>query len=110
MRPIPEISGLDLAFGTTAHLPKYDEIPEEFKKRNNPFVKIQQKWFFSGLDGGEIEAKKGVDRKLALKALAAIQKSFEPSHEHKEAGVAFLMSEWFDLTDTAALASVRGER
>jgi len=97
MLPVPEVSGLDCAFGSIKHLPAYEAIPEEFKSDHNPFVKLQQKWFFTGLDGDEIKPKKGVVAGNAFAALRAIQSSYEPRHEHKQAGVAYLMSQWFDI-------------
>lgn len=92
------VSTLDTAFGTKAMelMPAYKDIPDEFKKQGNPFVKWQQKWFFSGLEKEDIpKAKEGIDQNQALRHLAAIQTSFEPPHEHKEAGVAYLASLWF---------------
>ena len=34
-------------------------------------------------------------------AIAAILASFEPKHEHKEAGAAYLLSQWFELRGDA---------
>ena len=93
------VSTLDTAFGTRAMelMPTYKDIPDEFKKQHNPFVKWQQKWFFSGLKKEDIpKAKEGIDQNQALRHLAAIQNSFDPPHEHKEAGVAYLASLWFE--------------
>ena len=88
-----------IAFGIDAldHMPIYEDIPKEFKELSNPWVKWQQKWFFTGLALSDIpKAKKGIHRKIALNHLSLIQKSFEPKHEHKEAAVAYLASLWFE--------------
>lgn len=97
---VPEINDLEMAFGEIKHLPAWDNIPDQFKNMNvitfwNKFVSI---WFFGGLTKEIIDMilpKDGVDKNKALRAIAAILKSWEPKHEHKEAGAAYLMSEWF---------------
>ena len=43
-----------------------------------------------------MKPKEGVDTKKALRHVKAVLGSWEPKHEHKEAGVAFLLNEWFD--------------
>jgi hypothetical protein len=40
--------------------------------------------------------REGVDAKAAWRHCAALLRSFEPKHEHKEAGVAYLMSQYFE--------------
>lgn len=102
MITIPEISDVDIAFGNIDHLPDYEEIPDEFKNFNDRYgwPGFVSDWFFSGLkqeDLDRIEPKEGVDAKLALRAVSAILRSFLPKHEHKNAGAAYLMSEWFTL-------------
>jgi hypothetical protein len=95
---IPEVDGLDTVFGNIKHLPAMKDIPEEFKTgyRSNKWIAAQMDWFFKGIKPTSLIPKEGVDRGKAIRALQAIQCSFEPSHEHKEAGVAYLMSLWFD--------------
>lgn len=100
--PVPEIDGLDLAFGNASHLPPMSQIPEEFKRRDNPYAEFVSKWFFGGRtqdDMNHLVAKPGIDRRKAIAAIAAALSSFEPKHEHKQAGCAFLLSEWFVLHD-----------
>lgn len=92
----------DVAFGAGAGLirkllPAYDSIPDEFKDHWNPYAKLQSEWFFKGLKRSKLRVKPGINEKLALMHLAAIQGSWEPKHEHKAAGVAYLMSLWFDI-------------
>jgi hypothetical protein len=102
MPEIPDLTDVEIVFGSVKHLPSMESIPDEFKMndRNNPFCKLTTDWFFKGLDKEQISSmvpKEGVDKLKAVRALSAILKSFEPQHEHKEAGVAYLMSCWFDV-------------
>jgi hypothetical protein len=78
------------------HMPHYDDIPEEFKYGNNKWCHIQSEWFFNGIKGAVFTPKPGIERQLAIRHLAMIQQSFDPSHEHKAAAVAYLMSLWFE--------------
>jgi hypothetical protein len=80
-------------------LPEYKDIPEEFHMctGTNPFLKLQSKWFFEGIKLEDFPpVKTGIDFKLAIRHLTAIQRSWEPQHEHKCAAVAYLMSLWFE--------------
>ncbi len=78
-------------------MPPYAEIPADFKRSWNPYVRLSATWFFKGLDANVLKTKPGIDRRAALAHLSAIQGSWEPQHEHKEAAVAYLMSLWFDI-------------
>lgn len=96
MVTVPEITPDELALGTTKALPPYDEIPGEFSHMNNKWNQLFNEWFFFGLAKLEVIPKEGIDKKKALTAISAHMRSFKSKHEHKEAGVAFLMSEWFE--------------
>lgn len=95
-----EISDIDLAFpATVSHLmPPMKEIPTEFKElnRSEKWQKLVSEWFFGGVKLGKITPKSGIDPTKALRHIRAIMGSFEPSHEHKEAACAYLLSVWFD--------------
>jgi len=98
MIPVPETSDVELAFSTIEHLPKWEEIPEKFKAHANPWAKLFSKWFFLGIEADELgTARPGVDHTKAVRALKAIMQSYAPKHEHKEAGVAMLIHEWFEI-------------
>ncbi len=108
MLAIPEkIDRLDIMFGNIKHMPRYDDIPTEFKRfHGNPYVDAVSIWFFKGakgakngieIDGKVFTAKPGVDPKRALAAIKSVLCSFEPKHEHKGAACAFMLSEWFDV-------------
>lgn len=96
-----EVSGMDCAFGPRKIkelLPDYKDVPEEFKQYGNKWASLVSKWFFSGLDVKKDlpPIKQGIDLNMALRHLGACLSSWEPKHEHKTAGVAYLMSLWFE--------------
>lgn len=98
--PLP-VTDVQLAFPANVLdlMPDYEAIPEDFRRDRGearPWVKLQRRWFFRGLLGVPIRARDGIDRKQALRHLSAIQGSFEPKHEHKEAAVAYLASLWLE--------------
>jgi len=96
-RPTP-VTALDLAFGGDIGklMPDYKNLPEEFRRERDPWSRLIHKWFFSGLDTSSLKPKEGIDKVVALKHCQAIMCSFSPKHEHKIAGVAWLMSQWFE--------------
>lgn len=81
-------------------LPEKVDIPREFFRGDNPWSRLTARWFYKGLKGRFIP-KAGIDPKKATRHLATVMQSFEPQHEHKEAGVAYLMSLWFDHFEAA---------
>lgn len=99
-RPVPVVDDVDVVFGGGAMkiLPPYDQIPAEFKDWNRPnrWAELVNDWFFWGLKDCKWTPKPGVDTEAALRAARCCMASFEPQHEHKTAGVALLLSEWFD--------------
>lgn len=97
-----EVNDIALAFGGDMKtlLPSYATIPDEFKRDRNEWVEFQRTWFFRGVKKSALTARPDVDSEKAFRHLSAIQGSWEPKHEHKEAAVAWLASRWF-----AAVAS-----
>jgi hypothetical protein len=90
-------------------MPGMDQIPEDFHRDRGdarPWVEFQRRWFYDGIAAGKvaITAKPGIDKTLALRHLTAIQKSFEPRHEHKEAAVAYLASQWLNIEEGGSSA------
>lgn len=101
-----EMSQVDLAFPANAignFLPPEEDIPEEFIKNRyeNKWAKQAEKWFFHGFDPSKstVELNEGVDGQKAFKQLHACLGSFQPKHEHKISGVAYLMSLFFKELD-----------
>jgi hypothetical protein len=98
------VDDLALSFGGRMAdlLPPVSEIPAEFHRHNGTeWNRRVSAWFFSGLKG-RLVPREGVDSRVAVRHLQAILGSWEPKHEHKEAGVAYLMSLWFDRFEEAA--------
>ena len=63
--PPTNLTQLDIAFGNIDHLPKMDDIPEEYKGRNNKSAEFVTKWFFEGLTQEEADSmviKKSINR------------------------------------------------
>jgi hypothetical protein len=91
-------------------LPDMEDIPAEFKHRSNPWSQLVSRWFFRGLTGRFVP-RDGIDGTAALRHVKTVLGSFEPKHEHKEAGVAYLLSLWFDRYEDGPRPSLpEGER
>ena len=97
--PIHEVSQIELAFPASVlqFMPKWEDIPDEFKDRNTKECRLASDWFFCGLSELNGSPREGVDAEKALKHIQMVLGSFEPKHEHKEAAVAFLLREWFEI-------------
>ena len=98
MFEVQEITDLDIAFPTSVSklMPEYEDIPDEFKGGNTKWNQVFSDWFFGGITIDKAVPKEGVDTNRALRHLKAVIGSFEPKQEHKEAAIAFLLSEWFE--------------
>lgn len=92
-----DVNGLELTFGGDMKklLPPMSDIPEEFQNDRTEWNRLVSQWFYRGLKSFDCEPKDGIDKGKALKHISAILRSFEPKHEHKEAGCAYLLSLWF---------------
>jgi hypothetical protein len=99
MYPIAEVDDVSMVFGDCGKIiPAMKDIPEEFKNypAKNKWCRLFNDWFFSGVKNLKMVPKAGVDAPKAMRHIKTILGSFEPQHEHKEAAVAFLLSEWFE--------------
>jgi len=98
---LASITDLELAFSTERFLPAWDEIPSEFKA-GNLYTRIAESIFY-GRPMPEFEmAFRGefedADAPAAInKCVRAHLQSYARKHEHKIAGVGFLMAQVFDL-------------
>lgn len=104
-----EITDVELAFPTAVKgkLPDYSEVPEEFKKNDNPWVKLFEKMFYEGLQDPKFYGKDGINPEKAYRHIRYVMGSWEPKHEHKTAGVAYLMSLWFQKVEHYHEGAVR---
>lgn len=88
------VSDVDMAFGGIDGLmPKMSDIPDELPSWS---TKLFNDWFYAGLKSLELTPKPGIDKQQALRHIRTIMGSFSPKHEHKEAAVAFFLSQWFE--------------
>lgn len=93
---IPEITDLDMAFGTVVGLPVYSQVPDEFKRAGSKWNRLFNDMFAFGLKAINLTPKSDIDPAKAWRHIRALSGSFQPKHEHKEAGVAYLMSQYFE--------------
>lgn len=97
-----EVDDVTIAFpANIMHLlPKMEEIPEEFHHRNTKWNRFIDDLFYGKVPSNTvIHEVDGVDPVLAGRHIRAILGSFEPKHEHKSAGCAYLCSLWFTSID-----------
>jgi hypothetical protein len=110
MLPVPDLDRASMVFGDIKHMPKFDTLPEEFRRERSLFCKSAESWFFRGaaphanginIEGVAFTAKPGVDAGKALRAIKSVLSSWEPKHEHKIAACGFMLSQWFDREPAA---------
>lgn len=98
-QPTP-LTPAEVAFGAAGRcldlMPRWEDIPDDFRRGHTEWNRTVRTWFYSGLSGWPCTPKPGIDHGVALGHLSAIQGSFEPKHEHKMAAVAYLMSLWYE--------------
>ena len=99
---VPQMTDVDVTLGNINAMPAYEDIPAEFKKSNNPWVKLVENIFYNGLKKQEVDKLLATakDKKLGpavLRCLKAWLRSFAPQHERKLAAAAMLLSENFRL-------------
>lgn len=89
----------EMAYGTTRCLPKWEDIPEQFKQDiyyGTIYNRMIDAWFTgSALPQGEVSFNPGFchDGKDLYRFITAHLRSFAPKHEHKIAGLAYLLSQ-----------------
>lgn len=102
------ITDVDCAFGATKLLPALDDIPAEFKSHSgNLYTKLADALFFGRkLPECDIQMNPGFEDCVAdlRRCVGAHLASFEPKHEHKIAGVAYMISKMCSLTATPSPA------
>jgi hypothetical protein len=77
-------------------MPKWEEIPKEFKEDNTKWDKFFTDMFFFGVKVSKYVPKPDIIIKTAMRHISCIAHSREPQHEYKQAAIAFLLSEWFE--------------
>lgn len=93
------VSDVLMAFpGDIGHLiPDPMAIPDEFwESSGNDWVEFIGRWFASGLTADtRAFLAQDIDGNTAFRHLKTVLGSYQPKHEHKSAGLAFLCSRWF---------------
>ena len=105
MPQIPEMSDVQVAFGSVDHLPAYDTLPDDYQRQHAAGCRAVSTWFFAGpkmREEFDVVPREGVDERKALRAIGAALGSWAPKHEHKIAGCGWLLDQWFVVTPKAA--------
>ena len=82
------------------YLPMKGDIPEEFWGWHNPWAELVRRWFYKGLSTPPA-FREGIDSSSAMLHLDVCIHSYEPKHEHKTAGGAYLMSLWCEDSEVS---------
>lgn len=95
------ITDVEAAFSTDRLLPAWEDVPDSFR-RGNLYTKLAEAIFYSTpLPEGEMVFKQTFDDPEAPAALnrcvRAHLQSWGPKHEHKIAGVGFMISQACEL-------------
>lgn len=89
------ITDLEAAFGTTRLLPGMHQIPREFQSHTG-YEDIAGSIFYgTPMPPGELKFREGFtsdDVPAFRKCISAHLRSFDPKHEHKMSGVAYMIS------------------
>jgi len=93
-QPVDDVTMAFPANVVGKYLPLREEIPERFENERK-WEDLAATWFYSGLENSPT-AREGVDLNQALRHLKTCLGSFQPEHNHKLRGVAWLMSLWLD--------------
>ena len=99
---VVEVTDAEMAFPAQVigkFLPDWDAIPAGFKERNDPWSACADRLFFQGTGGFNFYAKDGVSAEKAYRMVAACLGSYEPKHQHKIAGVAYLLATFFEKVE-----------
>lgn len=87
-----DITDAELAFSTIKYLPPEKEIPEEFFG-HNIYTRLTNSIFYgTERPEGYLVMKDGFEVEVMVKCIRAHLGSFAPEHNHKIAGVAFMIS------------------
>lgn len=107
MLTIPDVSDIEMAFPTSTHCPKWEDVPVEFKangkpdsryaQTDHPWCKVADKLVSGFRSATEWKAlpHEGVDAEKAWRAIHETLASYRDRYEIKVATVAYMLSEWF---------------
>jgi hypothetical protein len=108
---LASIKDVEMAFSTERLLPKWADIPDEFKRENTYTRLVDALFYGSKLPDFEMQFRLGFDDEAASadlnKCVRAHLQSFAPKHEHKIAGIAFMIAQACELTETQSAWQLR---
>lgn len=91
-------------------LPEFDVIPDQFKRTSTPWCRFVSMWFAGMLpDDIGFYPKPGIDAAKAWRHISTCLRSYEPKHEHKMAGCAYLASCFFEKVASPSKGVIVGE-
>lgn len=99
---VKDVSDVVMAFPANVikdgFLPPWEQLPEAFQRHWTPWTDLADELFLKGSiqDSHGIRLKEGLDPEKVRRHTMACLGSYEPKHEHKIAGVGFLLYCWFD--------------
>ena len=91
------ITDVELAFSTERYLPAMTDIPHEFISGNDYTRLVEALFFGHELPNFEMEIVDGVTAEMLNRVIRSHLQSFSPKHEHKIAGVGFMLSKLCEL-------------
>lgn len=89
---LASITDVEAAFSTDRLLPSWEEIPEDFKIGNLYTQLVSAIFYDYPLPDSKIEMKNGFEPTALNRAVRAHIGSFGSKHEHKIAGVGYMIS------------------
>lgn len=96
---VVETTKLDMAFPAQVIgrlLPRLENIPDELKHGISEWPKWANHLFHKGGADIAMYPREGVDAEKAYLHAMCCLRSYEPKHEHKIAGVAYLLATFFE--------------
>lgn len=102
---IESITMPEVAFSTARLLPAWEDIPDDFKQGNIYTALAASIFYGTKLPPGVIEFNEGVTPEALNKCVRAHLQSFGPKHEHKIAGVGYMIASACKLEPTGSEAS-----
>ena len=86
------INDVEVAFSTERFLPAWEQIPKGFKT-GNAYTRLAEAIFFgTALPDCEMTLNDGFEAEHLNRAVRAHLRSFSPKHEHKIAGVGWMIA------------------
>lgn len=96
------ITDVEMAFSCDRFLPGWESIPQEFRKGNHYTRLAEAIMFRSPLPDGNIEVKDGFTVEMLQRVTLSHLASYGPKHEHKIAGVGYLIASMCEFTPDGA--------